>query len=378
MKARHRTPNLPALLAGMLLGSGVSLLAGRFFRRNPDLSPGQVAVDRAMDRALQKSRAAGRLVLTDDRPLIVFSDHHKGARSGADDFQASEPTYLSALDHYHAKGFTLVVLGDAEELWEERISAVLAAYPRVFQSEARFHPERMIRILGNHDDAWESPALVHEHLGEIFPQITFFEGIVLAYKGDRRVGELFLTHGHQGTWLSDTLRFFGPLFLPYFRLLQILTGVGRTSPSNDACLRAEQDTRMYRWARRQKNLILVAGHTHRPIWSSLTHLEMLLWKLQSLRRLPPGQQPPDFDIQVRDLQNAISLRQERYPPCSDTVKTLPCYFNTGCCSFQDGDITGIEIEAGRMRLVKWARRVDQAPTREVLEQASLADLFAML
>jgi hypothetical protein len=31
----------------------------------------------------------------------------------------------------------------------------------------------------------------------------------------------------------------------------------------------------------------------------------------------------------------------------------PCYFNTGCCSFPDGDITGIEIAGGEMRLVRW-------------------------
>jgi hypothetical protein len=31
----------------------------------------------------------------------------------------------------------------------------------------------------------------------------------------------------------------------------------------------------------------------------------------------------------------------------------PCYFNTGCCSFSDGDVTGIEIAEGYIRLVKW-------------------------
>jgi hypothetical protein len=31
----------------------------------------------------------------------------------------------------------------------------------------------------------------------------------------------------------------------------------------------------------------------------------------------------------------------------------PCYFNTGCCSFPDGDITGLEIADGEIRLVRW-------------------------
>jgi len=30
----------------------------------------------------------------------------------------------------------------------------------------------------------------------------------------------------------------------------------------------------------------------------------------------------------------------------------PCCFNTGCCSFPDGDVPGIEIAGGEMRLVR--------------------------
>ena len=29
------------------------------------------------------------------------------------------------------------------------------------------------------------------------------------------------------------------------------------------------------------------------------------------------------------------------------------YFNTGCCSFDDGSITGIEIAKGKIKLIKW-------------------------
>ena len=33
--------------------------------------------------------------------FIIFSDQHKGARNGADDFTLSEPNYLAALDYYN-------------------------------------------------------------------------------------------------------------------------------------------------------------------------------------------------------------------------------------------------------------------------------------
>ena len=33
--------------------------------------------------------------------FIIFSDQHKGARNGADDFMACEGTYAAALDYYN-------------------------------------------------------------------------------------------------------------------------------------------------------------------------------------------------------------------------------------------------------------------------------------
>ena len=48
----------------------------------------------------------------------------------------------------------------------------------------------------------------------------------------------------------------------------------------------------------------------------------------------------------------------------------PSYFNTGCCCFSDGDITGIEIAEGCIRLIKWTL-IDEKPQRMVLEERTL-------
>src|SRR5688572_32974569 len=40
--------------------------------------------------------------------FIIFSDQHKGARNGADDFIMAEPNYLAALEYYNARGFTYI------------------------------------------------------------------------------------------------------------------------------------------------------------------------------------------------------------------------------------------------------------------------------
>jgi hypothetical protein len=48
----------------------------------------------------------------------------------------------------------------------------------------------------------------------------------------------------------------------------------------------------------------------------------------------------------------------------------PSYFNSGCCCFSDGDVTGIEIADGFIRLIKW-ETTDQGSIRKVLEESPL-------
>ena len=54
------------------------------------------------------------------------------------------------------------------------------------------------------------------------------------------------------------------------------------------------------------------------------------------------------------LAAEIKSRQAEQPVIFDQYeKILPTYFNSGCCCFSDGDITGIEIADGYIRLIKW-------------------------
>lgn len=339
----------------------------------------QKRLDKALSKALLKARDQERISLEGHYRYVIFSDHHKGARNEADDFRQCESTYLAALDYYLANDYTLIVLGDVEELWEERARSVLDSYTKVFEREALFHQKgRYIRIVGNHDNAWQLESQVKKYLHRFFSDIQVKAGLVFDFAGDEETtGEILLVHGNQGTIFSDSLSFISRLLLPLYREFQIWTGLGRTTPAEDACLRSEHDTKMYLWAAKQGKLILIAGHTHRPVWSSRTHLEKLLWQLYELQQLEPKDRPPDFKEQVRQLKEEIREREEKYPPCTDTIKTQPCYFNTGCCRFEDGDITGIEIQDGQIRLIKWGGENENI-TRTILEQTHLSGVFFFL
>jgi len=98
---------------------------------------------------------------------------------------------------------------------------------------------------------------------------------------------------------------------------------------------------MYEWSSMQKDLLLITGHTHNPVFASGKY----------------------FDHPSNDIPTGKP---------SDSLK--PSYFNTGCCCFSDGDITGIEIADGWIRLVKWYDEGNLSK-RKILEEIEFEKLL---
>jgi hypothetical protein len=223
--------------------------------------------------------------------------------------------------------------------------------------------------------------MVEKYLHPIFPDLEVQEGIVLKYDyGAKNPGVLFLVHGHQGTLDSDLLKPLSEgLVRNFYRPFQQITGRGRTSPATNIALRAAHDTQIYRWAKKQRGLIVIAGHTHRPVWGSRTHLEKLVSELYDLLK-PPQSTDPSYPIPWDDVKKKvkeIKEREHKYPSGGDSIKTEQCYFNTGCCRFKDGDITGIELAGGEIRLVRWGLGVED-PEKRILERMPLGSVFKVL
>src|SRR6266540_2450137 len=98
------------------------------FKRAASLSQDeyQEAIDKGLGRAFVEAERQD--VQLSELRVVVFSDLHRGARDGADDFQRCEPAYSAALDWYLERGYELFLLGDVEELWENDIGEVLPKY----------------------------------------------------------------------------------------------------------------------------------------------------------------------------------------------------------------------------------------------------------
>jgi hypothetical protein len=320
--------------------------------------------------------------------IVIFSDHHKGVGDPADDFRRCEHAYTSALGYYLEAGYKLFVLGDAEELWEEHPDEVIKRYRDVLELEAAFvkRGNRLSRFYGNHDEKWASQAQVSKHLRGLFGDIKVREALRLTVnRPGKAPGTLFFVHGHQGTADSDRWGWASRLFVRHvWRPLQRKTGYTATTPARDFALRAKHDRAMYEWARSQAGgLVMIAGHTHRPVFSKCVPDPPPTRPIQELEEA--------FDQASGDAARAAAIRAElEYARTSvrrpDEVLTVspPCYFNTGCCSFPDGDITGLEIADGQVRLVRWPGNLREIrgeelgvdPERRILETEDLDHVFA--
>jgi predicted phosphodiesterase len=346
----------------------------------------QRRVAAALDRTLQQARGQERLVLDLARDRwIIFSDHHRGARNRADDFRWSERAYNAALAKYHAMGHHLVVLGDADELWQERPSTIIEAYQHTLELEARFHHAgRFHRVWGNHDDAWSADFLVRHYLQPVYgggPLRVCEQLVVRVTDGGEELGTLLLVHGHQGTGASERWSRLARLPVRYvWRNIQRATGYGWSTPATDWRLRARHNVALYSWARRQPGLVLVAGHTHRPVFKSRSHADQVQEELQAAeRRLAASPGDPALRAAVGDLAAELewvrTRENQRSGPEGTTEMDVPCYFNTGCCSFRNGHITGIEIAEGEIRLVRWPDD-EERPRAKVLARSPLREVFA--
>jgi hypothetical protein len=318
-----------------------------------------------------KSRKLNRINLDAvNGRIIIFSDQHRGTRDGSDDFAVCESSYLAALEYYNQENYYFINLGDCEELWENTIFGIARKNGAVFKREKLFiSREAYCKVFGNHDLFWDNDPLAVFWLKRIYGKaIRIFTGVLI--RVDFSAGsclDIFCTHGHQGDKQSDG-NAFSKWFVSYiWGPLQNFLEINTNSPSANNNLKTLHNMYMYDWSAAQENLLLVTGHTHQPVFNSLTHLESLYNRLEKARTLNDAEA-------IKNIEAEIPRRKNEYDFIHPSFQKMkPTYFNSGCCCFDDGTITGIEISGGVIRLIKWSL-VNGKPERIVAEQETLKDL----
>lgn len=262
----------------------------------------------------------------DSSKFVLFSDCHRGDNSFADDFAKNRNIYYHALKHYYLEGFQYCELGDGDELWENlNFESIFEAHKNVYKLLRQFHIEnRLHMIWGNHDMVYKDPSYVEKHLSsyfepidekdkELFEGITYNEAVILKHKENNQ--EVFLTHGHQADWWNYTFWRWGRFLVRVlWKPLQVWGIADPTSPAKNYTELRKVERRLKKWILANNLLLTVVGHTHRP-------------------RFPePGQIP---------------------------------LFNDGSC-VHPRSITGIEIENGKICLIKWQIATTEDGTLKVV------------
>ncbi len=255
--------------------------------------------------------ASPRYVFDNEGRIVIVSDFHMGIGDYADDFLHNAPIALAALQHYYRQGFTLVMAGDMEELWENRnpnpIITTYFAFYRLFRDF--HHARRFYKLYGNHDEMWRNPSMVRRYLwytsitrsrGDepLLRGLSVYAGLLLIHLDSGR--SLFVTHGNQGDpyWMYPSSRF----FLRYFwRPLQRYGLHDPTSPARNNRRRIALEEQIARWVRLRHQPVLT-GHTHHPLF------------------------PPEGDVP---------------------------YYNAGS-GVHPYSVTAVEISEGKICLVKWS------------------------
>ena len=304
--------------------------------------------------------------------FIVLSDQHKGAKNDADDFMPCERNYLAALDYYYQNDYYFINLGDCEELWENTLTPVKKSNGASFEREKLFlQKDRYLKIFGNHDLYWGNDIITApDELKDIYGQsVTIYEGVILQTQINDTPFQIFLTHGHQGDLKSDGNWFSKWFVSNVWAKLQAYLCLHPDTPAYDTQLKTAHNTMMYEWSS-NNNIALITGHTHQPVFESLTLLERLYSRLAKAIKAKD-------EKAAEEIKAHIHRRFVKGEVLPDFTGFKPNYFNSGCCCFSDGDITGIEISDGCIRLIKWEYDSDNNPLRIVLEEAMLNEVAAI-
>lgn len=310
-------------------------------------------LEKKLDRLL---RSAREMAPGADHRLVIFSDLHLGDGGSSDDFKKNGDLFLAAMRRYYLeKEFTLVLNGDIEELARFRLKSITARWAEVYRVWGEFAARgSLVKLVGNHD-----LGLLRRGRRDLpFPVV---ESLKIRLGGKL----LFVMHGHQTSNLNWAFQTFGILFLRW--LLRPL-GVGNYTVARSSRRRFSVEKRMYGFAREKKIMALI-GHTHRPLFESLSRLESLKFEIENLcRRYPRAAAAAKPGLEQRLARLKVEFvklqRKDRRVRSAENLyhdgPLLPCLFNSGCGIGRHG-VTGIEVVNGRAALVYWVdrRRTDK-------------------
>jgi UDP-2,3-diacylglucosamine pyrophosphatase LpxH len=276
---------------------------------------------------------------------------HLGGGGESDDFLRNADLCTRVLrDFYLQKEFILILNGDIEDLQKFSRKKIEGRWGEMYELFSSFKSKtELFRVVGNHD--------IHLLSKRDYPAIQRpLRSLRLDFMGNR----IFIFHGHQASLFYEKFNYIDGFFLRYFAQP---FGIMNYSVSHDSAKRFKVEKRVYNFSAERKILSII-GHTHRPLFESLSKIDSIKFKIEQLCRsfinAHDGEKKNiarDIRFYKHELQAVYDKGMKNGSRSSlyNSNLLVPCLFNSGCTVGKRG-ITAIEVEDSSIALVYWFDR----------------------
>lgn len=301
-----------------------------------------------LERLLHEARS---LPLDGNAKVLVLSDLHMGNGGRRDEFRHNADLVRTMLtDYYYPGKYSLLLNGDVEELLKFPLESIVGQWGDFYNLFLRFEENGFFfKTYGNHD-----AALIEERDYRL--RSCMLESLKFSYGSET----LLFFHGHQASVLLwETYPLVSRSIVFFIRYIAKPFGIRNFSSAYNSRRRFSIEKSIYDFSNNAK-IVSVIGHTHRPLFESLSKVDFLNYRIEELCRA----YPEAVGDEKTAIEESITALKEELDACYKQGKkiglrsglyntlTIPSVFNSGCAIGKRG-ITALEIEGSTIRLVYW-------------------------
>ena len=301
-----------------------------------------------LERLLEKARSIN---LDTSSKVLILSDLHMGNGGRRDEFRRNAELVKTMLGSYYLpEKYSLVLNGDIEELFKFPLDRIVEEWSELYDLFLKFERNGFFwKTYGNHD-----AELLDEK--EYRLASSMVESLKFRYGKET----LLLFHGHQASVLFwETYPMVSRAIVLFIRYIAKPLGIRNFSTAYNSTRRFAIEKSIYEFSNNAK-IVSIIGHTHRPLFESLSKVDFLNYRIEELCRAYPAaddDKRASIERKISSLKieldacyeqgNKIGLRSGLYNNI-----TIPSIFNSGC-AIGKRSITALEIEGNKIRLVYW-------------------------
>ncbi|NTV98561.1 MAG: metallophosphoesterase [Chlorobiaceae bacterium] len=301
-----------------------------------------------LERLLKNAKP---IQLDSSSKVVILSDLHMGNGGRRDEFRRNADLIRTMLSgYYHPGKYSLVLNGDIEELLKFSLESISEEWGDFFDLFLKFEENGFFwKTYGNHDSE-----LLEEKGYKLAPWLV--ESLKFHYDNDT----MLLFHGHQASILLwESYPLVSRAVVLFLRYVAKPAGIRNFSTAYNSRRRFAIEKSIYDFSNQAK-IVSIIGHTHRPLFESLSRVDFLNFRIEELCRAFPQANPE----KRKDIEEKILALKEELDTCYRQGKkiglrsglynniTIPSVFNSGCTIGKRG-ITALEIDGNKIRLVYW-------------------------